>query len=89
MLLTSSSGHSLLRLRPIEHCVWRSLQRREACRCRGSTTAQQPLAVPSPPADYDYKAEILPETVSVVKDLYPDLIGLVDQGRVTILPRQA
>lgn len=38
------------------------------------------LAIPQPPADYDYKADILPETLEVVQQQYPQLLGLVEAG---------
>lgn len=33
-----------------------------------------------PPAGYDYKAEILPETLEVVQQQYPQLMGMVEAG---------
>jgi hypothetical protein len=51
-----------------------------------STTAapldQQAVAaaIPQPPPDYEYKSDILPETLEVVQQQYPQLLGLVQAG---------
>lgn len=34
----------------------------------------------TPPSDYDYKADVLPETLEVVSQQYPQLMPLVEAG---------
>lgn len=41
---------------------------------------QVALAISQAPVDYDYKADILPETLEVVQQQYPQLMGLVEAG---------
>lgn len=43
---------------------------------------QVALQVPQPPSDYDYKADILQETLEVVQQQYPQLMGLVEAGEL-------
>eukprot|EP00878_Enallax_costatus_P035659 GHUV01039848.1.p1 GENE.GHUV01039848.1~~GHUV01039848.1.p1 ORF type:complete len:343 (+),score=108.49 GHUV01039848.1:341-1369(+) len=91
MLLTSRAGRLLLRQTSTSCGNFVSLQRGQAFRCRASssTTGQQPLAVPVPPNNYDYKAEILPETILTVKQQYPDLLPLVEEGNLVVSVRPA
>jgi hypothetical protein len=41
---------------------------------------QVALAISQPPENYEYKADILPETFEVVQQQYPQLMGLVEAG---------
>lgn len=63
---------------------WKCTCRQDAYRRRvhamPAAASTQALAVPLPPQDYDYKAEILAETYEVVCQRYPQLSDLVDQG---------
>jgi hypothetical protein len=81
-----SSSHQL----SVCHCphvrtLFYTTQRQRHC-ILGSAAAQQQqqqqqvLAVPYPPQGYDYKSEILDETIDVVSQQYPQLMGLVEQG---------
>jgi hypothetical protein len=55
-------------------------QRHSSVAHAATQAQQQVLAVPYPPQGYDYKAEILDETVDVVGQQYPQLMDLVEQG---------
>lgn len=77
---TQSSHHH----QPARHKqCWRAAP--AAAQATASTAAalgQQEVALQltQPPAEYDYKADILPETLEVVQQQYPQLMQLVEEG---------
>ncbi|CAM6096305.1 unnamed protein product [Calypogeia fissa] len=51
--------------------------------------AAEVVKVQSPPSDYDFRAEIMDETVRVIGSTYPDLMDLVEDGTLVVVLRSS
>ncbi|KAL3701329.1 hypothetical protein R1sor_019351 [Riccia sorocarpa] len=52
-----------------------------------STRARAIKKVQHPPVDYDYRGEVMAETLLIVKSEYPELIDLVEEGSLVVVKR--
>lgn len=48
--------------------------------CSSQVQQQRTISVEGPPADYDFRADIMPETLEVVRTLHPELLPIVERG---------
>eukprot|EP00897_Mesotaenium_endlicherianum_P007781 jgi/Mesen1/7030/ME000366S06236 len=74
------------------HAVTRGSPRRSSCRCRGSLRETSGVSggvevVVPPPADYNHKQEVLERSRLYVREHYPDLLDLVEEGTLLAVER--
>jgi hypothetical protein len=75
------SAHVLQHRRPKQHVRSTAVVSASASAQAGALNQQQVAQqLRPPPAGYDYKAEIMPETLEIVQQQYPQLMGLVEAG---------